>query len=58
MLEHLTANKVNLDLTPAVLGATLTIDPAAERFTGAGADAANNLLKRNYRAPYAVPSLA
>ena len=58
MLEHLAANKVNADLTPAVLGATLTIDPAAEHFTGEGAAAANALLKRDYRTPYIVPSLA
>jgi hypothetical protein len=58
MVEHLAANHVNLDRTPAVLGATLTIDPAAERCTGEGAAAANGLLKSDYRAPYAVPALA
>ncbi len=58
MLEHLAANNVNPDLTPVVLGATLTIDPASEHFTGEGAAAANALLKRDYRAPYIVPSLA
>ena len=58
MMEHLAANHVNADLTPAVLGATLTIEPAAEHFIGASAAAANALLKRDYRAPYAVPQLA
>ena len=58
MMEHLAANNVNADLTPAVLGATLSIDPAKESFIGSGARAANTLLKPRYRAPYAVPQLA
>ena len=58
MIEHLAANNVNLDRTPAVLGATLAIDPATERCIGDGAAAANALLTRNYRAPYTVPQLA
>ena len=57
MMEHLAANKVNFDQTPVTLGATLTLDPAAERFTGENAAAANGLLRQNYRAPYAVPQL-
>lgn len=58
MAEHLAANKVNLDQTPAVLGAMLTLDPASERCTGEGAAAANALFKRTDRAPYTVPTLA
>ncbi|MES1168212.1 MAG: gfo/Idh/MocA family oxidoreductase, partial [Oleiharenicola lentus] len=58
MREHLAANNVNLDRTPAVLGATLAIDPATERCTGPGAAAANALLTSEYRAPYTVPQLA
>ena len=58
MREHLAVNKVDPGRTPAVLGATLTIDPAAEKCTGAGAAAANALLTRAYRAPYRVPQLA
>jgi len=58
MREHLAANNVNLDRTPAILGATLAIDPATERCTGDGAAAANALLTCEYRAPYTVPQLA
>ena len=58
MREHLAANNVDLDRTPATLGATLAIDPAVERFMGEGAAAANALLKPEYRAPYTVPPLA
>ena len=58
MTGHLAANNVNLDKSPAVLGATLTIDPAAERFVGAGATAAKALLTRSYRVPYTVPQVA
>ncbi len=58
MAEHLAANGVNLDKTPATLGVTLTLDAKAERFTGADAAAANALLTRNYRAPFVVPQLA
>jgi predicted dehydrogenase len=39
------------------LGATLTFDPAREKFTGEGAEAANKLLTRPYRDPYIVPDL-
>jgi len=58
MVEHLAANHVDFAKTPATLGATLTVDAAAERFTGPGADAANAMLTRQYRAPFVVPKLA
>jgi len=58
MMEHLAANKVDPDQKRLTLGVTLTLDPAAEHFTGKGAAAANRLLRQNYRAPYAVPQLA
>ncbi len=58
MAEHLAANNVNLDRTPAILGAALAINPATERCIGEGAVAANALLTRAYRAPYTVPQLA
>jgi len=58
MTEHLAANNVNLEKTPLTLGVPLAIDPAAERFTGAGSDVANKLLTRDYRAPFTVPQLA
>jgi len=53
MAEHLAANKVDLTATPATLGMALTMDPATETFPGN--DAANALLTRVPRAPYAVP---
>jgi predicted dehydrogenase len=58
MVEHLAINGVDLNKTRLTLGAPLTIDPQAERFTGKGASAANKLLTRKYRAPFTVPQLA
>ena len=58
MLEHLANNQVDLARTPAALGLPLQVDPAAERFIGEGAEAANALLTRSYRAPFTVPKLA
>jgi hypothetical protein len=58
MREHIAANGVNLARTAATLGAPLTVDPDAERFTGENRHAANALLTRDYRAPFVVPSLA
>lgn len=58
MQAHLTANQVDLEKTPVTLRVPLQVDPAAERFTGDGASAANALLTRAYRAPFTVPSIA
>jgi predicted dehydrogenase len=58
MAEHLAVNGVDLKKTRLTLGAPLTIDPQAERFTGKNASAANRLLTRKYRAPFTVPQLA
>jgi hypothetical protein len=55
MKEHLALNNVDLKKTPIILGPSLTIDTKAERFTGEFADAANKLLKREYRKPYEIP---
>ena len=52
-VEHLKANRVNLDRTPLSVGPLLKFDLAAKRFIGN--DAANEMLTRNYRAPYIVP---
>jgi predicted dehydrogenase len=52
---HLTANGVDLGATPPTLGPWLTLDPKAERFTGALSEEANKLVKRDYRAPYVIP---
>ena len=52
MEEHLAANKVDLKTTPATLGAALRMDPATERFQDNAA--ANQMLTREYRAPFVV----
>jgi predicted dehydrogenase len=53
MEEHLVANKVDLQKTPATIGAVLKMDGQAERFIGN--DAANQMLTREYRKPFVVP---
>jgi hypothetical protein len=53
MEEHLAANNVDLHSTPATLGAVLEMNPHTERFTGNAA--ADQLLTREYRAPFVVP---
>ena len=55
MEEHLAANKVDLQKTPATLGAALKMDPKTERFTGNSE--ANQLLTREYRKPFVVPEM-
>lgn len=54
MVEHLQANKVDLQATPITLGPLLAIDAANEKFTGN--DSANGLLGREYRKGFEVPS--
>jgi Oxidoreductase family, NAD-binding Rossmann fold/Oxidoreductase family, C-terminal alpha/beta domain len=56
--EHLAANAVNFEQTPAQLGAPLTFDAATEMFTGENNAAANAQRTREYRAPFVVPALA
>ncbi len=51
---HLSANGVDLDKTPATLGAMLTFDPDTERFVGEFGDAANQLISRDYRTRFVV----
>jgi hypothetical protein len=53
--EHLRANGVDIEKTPAILGPWLTMDSSKERFVGDFADQANQLLSRNYREPFVVP---
>jgi hypothetical protein len=53
MEQHLSANNVDLKQTSATLGAVLKMDPKAERFIGN--PQANQLLTREYRAPFVVP---
>jgi predicted dehydrogenase len=58
MAEHLSRNNVDLGSTPLTLGAPLSVDPAAGRFTGENADLANAHLTGEYRAPFVVPEVA
>jgi len=53
--DHLAKNGYNVNQDKITMGANLTIDPGAERFTGDHADAANKLLKREYRKPFEIP---
>ena len=55
MKEHLGANNFNLDSGKIILGANLTIDQGAQKFIGDHAEAANKLLKRDYRKPFEIP---
>ncbi|MEI7728011.1 MAG: Gfo/Idh/MocA family oxidoreductase [Verrucomicrobiota bacterium] len=52
MKEHLAKNDVNIDNDKLTLGQPLKFDVQTERFDN---EAANALLKRQYRAPYIVP---
>jgi hypothetical protein len=54
MVAHLKDNGVSLTETPCRVGPKLTIDPATEKFVGAGA-AADAMLRREYRKPFEVP---
>jgi predicted dehydrogenase len=53
--ENLQGVGVKLDQTDYQLGQTLAFDPHEERFIGEGAEKANALLTRAYRAPFVVP---
>jgi hypothetical protein len=52
-VEHLQASKVDLDKTPMSVGPILKMDPQTVKFIGN--EAANEMLTREYRAPYVVP---
>jgi predicted dehydrogenase len=54
--DNLKALGLKLEETNYTLGRTLQIDPRAEKFVGEGADAANPMLSRAYRAPFVVPN--
>ena len=55
MKGHLSANGIELDRTPATLGAMLTLDPTSERFTGEFSEPANEFLGRSCRPPFVIP---
>jgi predicted dehydrogenase len=54
MVGHLEANEVDLSKDNLQLGVPLKFHPKKERFTDN--ETANNLLTRNYRAPFVVPA--
>ncbi len=54
MAAHLEENGVDLAKTPVTLGPMLSLDPAAERFTGSRAEEANALLKGSYRDEFKI----
>ncbi|MFO0957939.1 MAG: Gfo/Idh/MocA family oxidoreductase [Isosphaeraceae bacterium] len=56
--EHLRKNGVNLDETRATLGPWVTFDAEKCRFVGDFAEAANALVRREYREPFVVPDIA
>jgi predicted dehydrogenase len=57
MIEHLKANEVDLGRTPLTVGVPLLVDAKRERFTGANSDLANQMLTREYRAPFVVQAV-
>jgi hypothetical protein len=55
MFAHLRANDVDVDKPVIMAGALLEMDPASERFTNN--EAANDLLRREDRKPFVVPTI-
>ncbi len=55
--DYLKENGVDLDSTPSTLGPWVSLDANHGRFVGDFADAANELLRREYRSPFVVPEL-
>ena len=56
MFAHLRANEVDIDKPVVTVGRVLEMDPATERFTNN--QAANEMLRREDRKPFAVPEIA
>ena len=56
--EYLRENGVDLDATAATLGPWVTFDEKQGRFVGDFAQGANELSRRDYRAPFVVPELS
>jgi predicted dehydrogenase len=56
MFAHLRANEVDIDRPVLTAGAWLEMNPASERFSNN--PAANELLRRDDRRPFAVPEIA
>ncbi|MCB0666922.1 MAG: Gfo/Idh/MocA family oxidoreductase, partial [Saprospiraceae bacterium] len=54
---HLASSLAHLGNISYRLGLQLDFDPVAERFIGHGENEANNMLSRDYRAPYLLPDV-
>ena len=54
---HLASSLAHLGNISYRLGRQLEFDPVAERFIGEGENEANNMLSRDYRAPYILPEI-
>lgn len=57
MKQLASAHSFQLDSKQVLLSEMLTVDPEREEFVGAGAEPANELLRRQYREPFVVPKL-
>jgi hypothetical protein len=55
LLTHALVHEKDFSTRKMILGPQLEFDPAAERFTGEFAAAANPLLKDDYREPFVMP---
>ena len=55
LLTHALVHEKDFSTRQMILGPQLEFDPAAERFTGEFAAAANPLLKDDYREPFVMP---
>jgi len=55
VVDYLQRNRVDINRTPMSIGPLLRFDLATNRFTGSNAAGANEMLTREYRAPYIVP---
>jgi hypothetical protein len=53
LATHLSANEVDVNVTPLTMGEFLKMDPKTEKFIGNAE--ADKLLTREYRAPFIVP---
>jgi hypothetical protein len=53
--QHLSANVVDLNKTPMILGPWLKMDTQSEKFIGDFQQEANKLVSRDYRRPFVVP---
>lgn len=58
MQNHLASYDTKLTSEAIKMSPVLMIDPEAERFTGAGSEAANKLLRRDGRPGFEVPEIA